>query len=242
MNKFTDQQLDAFVDGQLGHKDRTEILGAMENSSDIRNKVADGRRLKDLIQLTYQDERPNYTHSPITSKRFWSHAGAAALGALSMLVVMQMTLTPAAFKSSASNHETASMPDDIALLPTVTLMPERVLFHLSSSDKLVAEELLDQVKLVADQYRKTGKELRIIVITNNEGLRLYQTTYSDQAERIRELYRRYDNIIFAACGTTLGGFTEAGEKPRLLPEVIVVDSGVAEITRRQFQGWKYIRI
>jgi intracellular sulfur oxidation DsrE/DsrF family protein len=242
MNKFTDQQLDAFVDGQLDRNDRTEILGAMENSGDVRNKVADVRRLKDLIQLTYQDEKPNYTHSPITPKRFWSHAVAAVLGALSMLVVMQMTLTPAAFKSSASNHETARMPGDTALLPSVTPMPERVLFHLSNSDKLVAEELLNQVELVADQFQKIGRELRIIVITNNEGLRLYQTSYSDQAERIGELYRRYDNIIFAACGTTLGRFTEAGEKSRLLPEVIVVDSGVAEITRRQSQGWKYIRI
>ena len=136
----------------------------------------------------------------------------------------------------------ASKEGGTEISPAQLRMPEQVLFHLSSGDQQDGQELLDQVELVASHYEKTGQDLRIIVVTNNEGLRLYQAGYSDHAGRIQELYARYDNIVFAACGTTLGKRISTGEEVELLPEVIVVDSGVAEITRRQQQGWKYIRI
>ena len=35
---------------------------------------------------------------------------------------------------------------------------------------------------------------------------------------------------------------EHGITARLLPDVIVIDSGVAQIMRRQQQGWAYIRV
>jgi len=242
MKLIPNQQLDAFVDGQLDQNDRIEILDAMGGSGEIRDRVADTRRLKDLVRLAYQDQKAQSSRSSQPQTKYTSHVVAAVLGALSMLFLMQLINSPAEFGRSLKNTEMAGGEGGTEFTPARLQMPEQVLFHLSSGDQQDGQELLDQVEMVASHYEKTGRDLRVIVVTNNEGLRLYQAGYSDHADRIRELYARYDNIVFAACGTTLGKRIRTGEEVELLPEVIVVDSGVAEIVRRQQQGWKYIRI
>ena len=224
MKSIPDQQLDAFVDDQLSQADRANVLDAMESSADARGKVAETRRLKDLLRLAYQDERPNPAQVRSRHIKFASHAIAAIFGALSMLFLLEVMHAPS--------------PDSSPQLR----QPEQVLFHLSSDDRRSAQLLLDQVELVASHYAQANRELRLIVVTNNLGLRLFQVGRSEHAERIGQLYRKYDNIVFAACGATMGKQIAAGEIVDLLPEIIVVDSGVAELTRRQQTGWKYIRI
>jgi len=241
MKSIPDQQLDAFVDDQLSQADRANVLDAMESSVDARSKVAETRRLKDLLRLAYQDERPNPAQVRSRQRKYASHAIAAVFGALSMLVLLEVMHAPPPDFSPQLHQQTdaASVNNPLA---AGSRQPEQVLFHLSSDDQRSAQLLLDQVELVASHYAQANRELRLIVVTNNLGLRLFQVGQSEQAERIGYLYRKYDNIVFVACGTTMGKQIAAGEKVELLPEVIVVDSGVAELTRRQQKGWKYIRI
>jgi len=62
MKSIPNQQLDAFVDGQLDQNDRIEILDAMGGSGEIRNQVAETRRLKDLVRRIKelsQNDRPS---------------------------------------------------------------------------------------------------------------------------------------------------------------------------------------
>ena len=46
-------------------------------------------------------------------------------------------------------------------------------------------------------------------------------------------------VVFAACSNTLRGFHI--DVKQLIPGVLVVDSGVAEVVRRQEQGWAYLK-
>ncbi len=56
------------------------------------------------------------------------------------------------------------------------------------------------------------------------------------------MLREYDNLQFVACQNTIDQLKrDRGVTARLLPGVIVTDSGVAEIMRRQREGWVYIR-
>jgi len=238
---ISDQQIDAFVDAQLSAPDRATVLSAMESSRDVSDRVAEARRLKDLVRLAYLDEQPEFVRFAFSPRKYLSHAAAVVFGALTMLLLVEMKGTQANLDPNPDRQAVAAS-GEAAYFPAATPQPERVLFHLSSGDNEAAQELLDQVELVASHYARDKRDIRVIVITNNEGLRMFTAGSSGQAERIQRLYASYDNIVFAACGTTLGKRIAAGEKTDLLPEIIVVDSGVAEITRRQLQGWKYIRI
>ncbi len=238
----SDQQLEAFVDGQLCHSDRAAVLIAMDESVEIRAKVADLRQLKDIINLAYHDKLDSIVRPVNSIRNFAGFATAAVAGALAMLLFIQLYSGYEQAEPVLNNRHLADAPADVNSPLLNSGVSEQVLFHISGNDDLMAYELLDQVELVARQYRRWGRALRIIVIANNEGLRMYQVGRSSHANRIRDLYARYDNIVFAACGATLKRFAESDELPELLPQAIVVDSGVAEIARRQLQGWKYIRI
>ena len=200
------------------------------------------RRLKDMVRLAY-DDVPEPLPRSIASAPVGGYALAAAVGALAMLAVTQlMTWNWNGIPSSRPDTATTA-PVEPGQLSLTAGHPELLMFHITSSDDRVGAELLDQVELVANQYRQWGRQLRVVVVANNEGLRLYQVGQSQaNAHRIRELFARYDNVTFAACGNTLQRLTGSGDPIRLLPQALVVDSGVAEIARRQQQGWKYIRI
>jgi hypothetical protein len=230
MQSIPDHQLDAFVDDELDADDRAAVLAGLKRSESAQARVNETRQLKDLLRLAYRDEKPE--PRPPARRNRSLPAIAALLGVIAVTASLSL---------QRSETRPAAAETRYAGIATAPVVAERVLFHLSSDDRQAALELLDQVELVATAYAREERDLRILVITNNEGLRLYQAGDNLPARRIRELYRRFDNIVFAACGTTLRK-QAAGARIELLPEVIVIDSGVAEIARRQFEGWKYIQI
>ena len=240
-NSISEEQLHAFVDGQLDGSEQAHVLLALEASDELRAKVAGLRRLKDMVRLAY-DDVPLPHARPIVVPRIGGYALAAAAGALITLAVGQLISWNWSSESLHDSRVMTTGPTDASLASFSAGDPEMVMFHISNADDQVAAELLDQVELVASQYRRWGRSLRIVVIANNEGLRLYQIGHKRNERRIEKLFARYDNITFAACGNTLDRLSRAGDPVQLLPQAIVVDSGVAEIARRQKQGWRYIRI
>jgi intracellular sulfur oxidation DsrE/DsrF family protein len=72
---------------------------------------------------------------------------------------------------------------------------------------------------------------------------MLQRGRSTVAERIEQMDARYANLLFAACGNTLQRFRrEQGESIEILPQAVIVQSGVSFVARRQQQGWAYIKV
>jgi intracellular sulfur oxidation DsrE/DsrF family protein len=105
------------------------------------------------------------------------------------------------------------------------------------------QEVLEEAEGLLKHYRTTRQIARVQVIVNGEGLNLLRADTSPYAERVGELLKKYDNLLFAACQNTIDRLKrEQGVFARLLPGVVVVDSGVAQIILRQQQGWIYIQV
>ena len=91
-------------------------------------------------------------------------------------------------------------------------------------------------------YHRSHQKARVEVITNGGGLNLLLAGISPYAERISRMQKEYDGLTFVACQNTIDRFQqELGVSAKLLPGVAVIDSGVAQIMRRQHQGWAYIQ-
>ena len=77
----------------------------------------------------------------------------------------------------------------------------------------------------------------IEVVGHAKGLGLLLATNEPMRERMRALHDR--GVVFAACENTMKkrGVT----KDDLLPFVTTVDSGVAEVVRKQHAGWAYLK-
>lgn len=121
--------------------------------------------------------------------------------------------------------------------------PVKILFHVNRGSALEQTRALDDIEMLVRHYREQRQNARIEVILNGEGLNLVRSDIGIHTERLRRLQGEYSNLTFAACQNTIDRLKrEQGVIARLLPGVVVIDSGVAQIMRRQQQGWAYIQV
>ena len=119
----------------------------------------------------------------------------------------------------------------------------RVLIHLARDDTAQLRQALDDIEDLLKHYRETRQKARVEVVVNGGGLELVRADTSVFAGRIQRLQREYSNLTFAACQNTIDRLAEdLGTSVQLLPGVITIDSGMAEIMRRQSQGWTYLQV
>jgi len=119
----------------------------------------------------------------------------------------------------------------------------KVLIHLARDDADQLSQALDEIEGLLKHYRETRHGARVEVVVNGKGLELVRSDTSVFAGRIQRLQREYDNLTFAACQNTIDRLArEQKIIVRLLPGVITIDSGMAEIMRRQNQGWTYLQV
>lgn len=119
----------------------------------------------------------------------------------------------------------------------------KVIVHIADDKPVQLEQALSDIESLLRYYRDSHETARVQVVLNGRGVGLVRADTSAFAGRIARLQKEFDNLTFAACQNTLERLhAEQGVAIRLLPGVIVIDSGVAEIMRRQSQGWTYLQV
>lgn len=119
----------------------------------------------------------------------------------------------------------------------------RVLVHVTNNDPKRLLQALQDIEGLMHYYQDNGQRARVEVVANGPGLDLLRSDTSKFGEQIARLQRQYGDLKFAACQNTIDHVREEqGIKVPLLPGVIVIDSGMAEIMRRQTEGWTYLQV
>lgn len=112
----------------------------------------------------------------------------------------------------------------------------RVVFQVTADDPEQWAGLLGNIE---NLRRALGDDVEAVeVVVHGGGIGLVLRSDTALAGRMETLAK--SGVRFVACENTMRSrnFTKAD----LLPFVGTVDSGVAEVVRRQKQGWQYIRI
>lgn len=112
----------------------------------------------------------------------------------------------------------------------------RAVFELTSGDVEVWTGVLNN----AENLRKAlGASTVVEVVAHGKGLGMVTTTKSGPVrERMQQLADA--GVVFAACENTMQ--REGVTRADLLPFATTVDSGVAEVVRKQADGWSYVRV
>lgn len=110
----------------------------------------------------------------------------------------------------------------------------RVVMEVSSDNPAVWEGALNN----AENLKKAlGDTTAIEVVADSGGLGMLLRTNSAQTERLQRLAG--GGIVFAACENTMR--KKNVTRADLLALAATVDSGVAEVVRKQEEGWSYLR-
>lgn len=110
----------------------------------------------------------------------------------------------------------------------------KVLFEFTSEGEKAQTAVLTNI----ENLRKSlGEQTKVTLVAHGAGIALLQRTNSENMERMKKLAD--SGVTFAACENTMK--KKNIRKEDLFPFVTTVDSGVAEVVRKQEAGWSYVK-
>jgi hypothetical protein len=239
-DKFSDEYLNAFVDDELTPEEREQVYARLSQDDALKQQVCKLRHISDLVSLAYK-QLPQPAPDLRTAKMGkWFGLGLAAGLALAVSAVAGWLLYPSSTPNPGSPVTQAASPAaSVASVGDV----EKVLIHISDGRATHLKTALDDVENLMRYYRDSHQNARVEVVANSDGLTLLLADRSPYAQRIHQLQSEYKDLTFVACQNTIDRFRrDLGISVKLLPGVVIIDSGVAQIMRRQHQGWAYIQV
>jgi intracellular sulfur oxidation DsrE/DsrF family protein len=266
--KYSDEFLNAFVDGELAPDEKSRAFLEISRDEALNHRVCELRKLRDLVQHAY-------AHPPLppgglaragTVSRVRLHIAAGVALAVGIMLGWSLHQPPEHAPASGTTLLTASAPDsspanapaeadgkaaDVVISstrysrgeqPAAAGEPPKVLIHLNDGVVEHQRQALNDVEELLKHYRARRQPARVEIVINGQGLNLVRADVTPFAERIDRMQKEYDNLSFVACQNTIDRLKrDQGITARLLPGVVVIDSGVAQLMRRQHQGWAYIQ-
>lgn len=262
--KFSDEFLNAFVDDQLAADEKGRAYLQISQDENLNRQVCELRKMHELVQLAYRDlPMPPERSIERKRRRLSMRTGIAATLVLGLILGTQIEMPTSTSVASKPTSATTALakrvaaPTPVSASRTTALgakplsndrtvygtLANKVLIHIADDDTIQVGQALDEIESLLKYYRASGQNARVEVVINGRGLELVRADTSIFAERIHKLQREFDNLTFAACQNSIDRLKrEQGILVRLLPGVVVIDSGMAELMRRQNQGWTYIQV
>ena len=127
------------------------------------------------------------------------------------------------------------------LLATLEARPQeptqmhQVVFEVTTDNPEQWEAVLNNMENVQKAFG--AENTKIEVVAHGKGLGLVMKTNAARAERLQKLSE--GGVVLAACENTMR--RKDIHKEALLPFATTVDSGIAEVVRKQEADWAYIK-
>ena len=248
---FSDEILNAYVDGELAPEDSARISEAMKFDEILRRRVADIEKISELVKAAFSENSSPVDQTKQPARRYpaiylWPAAAAIAFfslaGLLSWHIYDHHMGKPTIEAMLAADNKLKQVPSN--RLDTAQ-DAVKVMFHIGRNDAQLFHSVLSETDRLLSDHDGLNKPLVIRVIASHGGLSLFKVNLTENAERVREIKSKHNaRVEFVGCGETLGQWqlTMTEKETELLPEMLVVDSGVFELLRRQGQGWTLLSI
>lgn len=236
---LSDEQLNAYVDGQLDLGEQSRLLEIMRDNPELGRHNCHLQKAHELVKLTYQSEPvPDTTRPPRTSSSRW-FMGLAAM----LLIGFGAVLGWAGFNMNPPNSLMELASTVHANPANATAQPWRVMLHVSSDDQPRRFKiLLDETENLLKNSLARQQPVEVEILANGKGLALLRNDNSPHARRLQTLQKKYHNLVVSACNETLSRLRREGVAVELIPQTRIVSSALNEALARQRQGWTYIRI
>jgi uncharacterized protein len=146
-----------------------------------------------------------------------------------MKLLVPLALLASALVTAVPAADTSSAPS------VASRATHRVVFELTSGEPEAWNAVLNNIENVRKSLGETSTQVQLVA--HGKGLDFLKSTQTAQKDRMKKLADA--GIVFAACENTMK--RQKVTKADLMPFATTVDSGVAEIVRKQEAQWSYIR-
>ncbi len=245
MQHYSDEYINAFLDGQLDDQERSQLLEAVIRDPELSARVCERQKVREMVQLAYHNIGASEQTAPRSNPR---QRGISPFG---KAVAASLLLALGVLAGWVSNSALDSRPSLLDLAQAIQTPQEslnakgewRVMLHVSTADPNRLNTLLEETEQLLQQAQHSTRKVRVEVLANSKGLQLLNASNTEYAHKIRALQAKYGNLSFMACSKALARLKqEQGVKLHLTQGAKIVPSAVGEIIRRQREGWTYIHI
>jgi len=239
---LSDETLNSLVDNELEIAERSELLAHLQTDQDSKQRACEVNYLKDRVKTAYSNI-PHAAQNDTPAK--WSvYNKVASVFFAFVLIGLTYIGLNSNIQNTAAQRIVVLDPDGRGQQFSQQNSEEmRVVFHVSNSTRLNADELLDDIESLLQQSIQNHQKVRVEVVAHAAGLDLLRERLSTQKPRIAAMSRQYPELTFVACMNTIARIKrEQGVEVKLISDAVATLSGVAHVVMRQQQGWLYIQV
>lgn len=238
------EEINAFIDDELIHEDRQRVREQVKKNPELTQLICDIDQIQDWIKEAYE-----VVPEPKSPKTGW-RVHALLPGALAAMTLLTVGALAGWFAGKISSTDTAhaatmlqasNQPQNVEYATAPTAVARNVILRLGSDSPQKFRETLNRVEhVMKTSARQPGFQME--VLANSDGLNFLRADTSPYAKQIEALMKKYPNLHFMVCGTSLKNIEKSGQKAKLLPNVRVTSSAVEQVAQRIREGWSYSAI
>ena len=232
---FDDQALGSFVDDLLDAAHNEEIIKAMEDNPEIRERVYQFRRAKDLMRLGFANTSTSSINTVKSKSRVWKFFSLEIAASFAVI----------AFAAGMLGHSPYYEPITGAIGQAVASVsqhePEKLILHISESDPEKFSTALSYTDKFLQEHQDEGHQIE--VVAHAGGIDLMRSDVSPLQEQILEMMASYDNVHFIGCANAIKMLRKKGIEPAIITGVSTDSTAFDHIVNRlQSGGWKYMKV
>jgi len=230
----SEEQLNAFLDGELEPEETTSLFSQAEHSAELDQRLCQQRKLKELVKHAYR-EVPE-PRQPSSVRRLPQSTIGLALVASVLLVLGAIT---GLFLHGYFNHGSVSGGYAAAVDPAQVVATDNFIIHVSSGDPEKMGFALQKAQALLSSAGQ-GAQRKVEVVANEKGLDLLRSDVTRFKDEIS--YLASEHVVFYACSKTIQRLQEKGVEVRLVPEAMKGFTALDRVVLRMHEGWQYIKI
>jgi intracellular sulfur oxidation DsrE/DsrF family protein len=225
-DRFSEEQLNAFVDGELDPEEKSRLYNEAEASPELDRQLCQQRKIKELVQHAYADPPAprRQSRAPLPRSTFLGRLLVAAV--LLGVGVSGGLLT--------HRYLDGQLPAD-----TAAVEAGNYILHVTSDEPRQMRAALTKARYLLESAG-AGRIRHVEVVANERGIDLLRSDVTPFADEIRALHDR--NVVFYACSRTVERLEQRGIDVRLVPEARQDGTALDRVVLRMKDGWEYIKI
>jgi intracellular sulfur oxidation DsrE/DsrF family protein len=222
--KFSEEQLNAFIDGELDAEEKSRIFNEADHDLELEQRLCQQRKLGELVRHAYQN--PPVPEGRPASRRRRSPLHRALVAGVFILVGIAGGLL-------AHQQLDRQMPAAFAEAPN------NFILHVSRGDeKTMLAALRKARELIEDD--SPNHPTRVEVVANERGLNLLRSDVTPFAAEIAALAD--ERVVFYACSRAIQRLEERGVEVQLVPQANDDYTALDRVVMRMQEDWNYIKL
>lgn len=244
-NNYSDEYLNAYIDGELDNDERAHLLFDEQKDYVLSQRITDARLLKEKVQLAYSDIVGfNIEKKPFICTDFFRRyralvASLLILTAITSIFGYQVNVDSnvSLAKQLIKNTQPITANTIIDAIGT----QKHIVINISQYQAENFTDTINNIEAILRQH-KNDRLFSLEIVANKSGLNALDVKTSSHAKRMSELTSKYNNLEIVACAKSLANLATEGNPVQLMRSIIITPSAAQQVAKRTSEGWLYLKI